>query len=237
MHRIAVIDDHEPVNNMLVELLHEVLPGCMVDQFYESETALKAIDESDYDLVVSDVDLGPGSDKYGGVKIAKALDTKRIPLLVISGSPEYAVQQAVFRALDAWDYLQKPIAEADFSVQVRRAIAFRQTATSSQTAGPISGVFPLVPELVIRRGERKPVQWRTKNLSLSMSQIDIVEHLASRAGQVVSFDDLYKFIASGKNRENLRVKISEIRAEFKSEDDGFDRIKGVPLAGYVWRTD
>jgi DNA-binding response OmpR family regulator len=237
MYRVAVIEDHAPVNDLLAKMVRQLLPDCEVHQYFEADQALEAIRAVDFDLVVSDVDLGPGSDKFGGVKIAKALDTKRIPLLVVSGSPEYAVQEGVFRALDAWDYLQKPIAPADFELQIRRAIAYRKDVVEPHQAKSHTGEFLRVPDLKIDRRERRPVQWKGNDLHLSMSQMDIVEALAREAGNAVATDEFYKFIASGKNKENLRVKISEIRREFKTADEHFDRIKSVALTGYLWRID
>lgn len=239
MYRIAVIEDHLETNDLFAKMLREILPDSEVLQYQDFESASKAINGLDpgFDLVVSDVDLGPGTDKLGGVKIARELDTKRIPLLIISGAPEYEFQRDVFRALDAWDYLQKPVATDDFEKEVRRAIAFRegQKGSDGSTAKRSNTTFPLVPDLVINRGERGPIQWKGKKTHLPMSSIDIVEHLARNAGNTVTYEELYNFIPSGKNKENLRVKIHDIKEAFKIDDNGFDRIKAVVMTGYVWQ--
>ncbi|WP_421955261.1 response regulator transcription factor [Polaromonas sp.] len=233
MQQIAVIDDDPEVIGLLTKWLDDIIPDCKVHPFSQLEKALLGIANTDFDLVVSDVDLGSGSDKYGGVKIAKALDTRRTPLLVISG---FTVQEGVFRALDAWDYLQKPIDEADFKTEVKRALVYRKGLTNTAERTSESG-FLLVPDLIINRRSRETVQWKGHRLQLSMSKIDIVEALAKRAGTPVNHKDLFEFIASGKNISNLRVKMSEIRDEFRSVDAGFDRIHPVPMNGYLWRID
>jgi DNA-binding response OmpR family regulator len=236
MAQIAVIDDDPEVVQLLTGWLKEIVPGDHVSPLLDLESALSAISNTDFDLVVADVDLGPGADKFGGVKIARALDTRRIPLLVVSGSPEYEVQHGVFKALDAWDYLQKPISRVDFELQVRRAIAFRRGASDPANFA-IDGEFHLVPDLKITRKTRSPVQWKAKTVRLSMSQIEVVETLAKNAGQTVKHAVLYEAIASGKNIENLRVKISAIRDEFRAVDPQFDRIKAIQFVGYQWRVD
>jgi DNA-binding response OmpR family regulator len=233
MQQIAVIDDDPEVIDLLTKWLNDIIPDCKVHPFSELDKALLGIANTDFDLVVSDVDLGSGSDKFGGVKIAKALDTRRTPLLVISG---FTVQEGVFHALDAWDYLQKPIDEADFKTEVKRALMYRKGLTNivEQTS---DGGFLLVPDLKINRRSREAVQWKGHRLHLSMSKIDIVEALVKRAGTAVNHKDLFEFIVSGKNISNLRVKMSEIRDEFKTVDASFDRIHPVPMNGYLWRID
>lgn len=234
MYRIAVIEDHRPVNDDLKELLLETLPGCEVHQFYELKPAIEAIATMDFHLVVSDVDLGPGTDKFGGVKIAKALDTLKVPLLIVSGSPEYEMQHDIFKALDAWDYLQKPISAEDFKLQVKRAVRYANSLSAPAADPALNEQFPLVPDLkILGRG---PATWKGKKVSMSMSMLAIVEVLAQNANQVVTQKTLFEHLQSGKNVENLRVKISGIRKAFEAEDADFECIKSVPLAGYTWHS-
>lgn len=233
MPKIAVVDDDPVVIDLLKGWLNEILPNCEVVEYFDLKSALVGIEATDFDLVVSDVDLGSGSDKFGGVQIAAALDTSRSPLLVVTG---FTVQEGVFRALGAWDYLQKPISEADFKREVRRALVYRRGLTDAAT-GDTSTEFPLVPDLQVSRHARDPIHWKGHRIHLPMSKIDIVVELAKRAGTVVTHKELFEHIVSGKNLANLRVKISEIREEFRSVDPTFESIQPVVVSGYLWRVD
>lgn len=233
MPKVAVIDDDPVVVELLTKLLNEAVPNCEVAPFATLESALGGIASDDYDLVISDVDLGNGADRYGGVTIAKALDTTRSPLLVVSG---YTVQEGVFRALGAWDYLQKPISEVEFKTVVQRALVYRRGMLEAGSA-PADAGFPLVPDLKLDTRSRTALLWKGQKIHLAMSKIDIVTALARRAGTAVSKRELFEHIASGKNERNLRVKISEIREEFKSVDEDFDCIQPVVMNGYLWRVD
>lgn len=235
MYRIAVIDDDPEVNKVLSDWVREILPGCEISNFFDLNSSLGALNVIKFDLVISDVDLGDGSDKFGGFKIAKALDTQRVPLLVVSGSSEHEMQEGVFTAMEAWDYLQKPVSSSDFALQVKRAIAFRRSAVESSEVS--DGEFPLVPDLKISRRGRHFVEWKGQRLKLSLSQMDIVETLASDAGRPAKDKVLFEFLTSGKNIPNLRVKMSAIRLEFQSVDPTFDKIKPVPIGSYMWRID
>jgi DNA-binding response OmpR family regulator len=216
--------------DLLTKWLSDILPDYKPYPFLALEPALDAIANNDFDLVVSDVELGDGSDKYGGVKIAKALDMSRTPLLVISG---YAIHEGVFRALEAWEFLEKPIGESDFKGEVKRALVYRKGLTETATSMP-EGRFERVPDLLISQRGSKRVQWKGHRLHLPMSKIDIVEMLAERAGNVVTFKELFDVLPSGKNKSNLRVAISKIRDEFRVVDEDFDQIKPVVMSGYVW---
>lgn len=233
MYKIAVIEDHQSTNDLFKSFIKDTLPDSEVSQFLDLESAITALNEVEFDLVVSDVDLGPGTDEFGGVKIARALNTGLTPLLIVSGSPQHEVQRGVFRALDAWDYLQKPVSASDFSTQVLRAISFRDVAKNPIEADRSTSNESVVPGLQLSPRGRHPI-WNGKKVHISIRQTDLVKELASKAGEVVTYEALYEHIVSGKNKENLRVVISEIRQAFKEADTSFDRIKAVALTGYVW---
>lgn len=233
MIQIAIVDDHAEVIDMLSDWLLKILPGAQLSPFSSVEPALEAIASTSFDLVIADVDLGPGSSRFGGFRIAGALDTKQTPLLVISGAEDEDLQKGAFTALDAWDYMQKPITFTDFEREVRRAIQFRR---GSVIKPPMlaAGTFPLVPDLTITRRSGAPMQWKGKTVRMPMSQIDIVEVLAQNAGVVVLHESLFECITSGRNKENLRVKISNIRDAFEAADPDFKLIETVPFKGYRW---
>jgi DNA-binding response OmpR family regulator len=235
MTRIAVIDDHPEVIRLLSDWLEQLLGDVQIHPCQTLSAALEAISKQAFDLVVADVDLGEGAERFGGVRIARALDTKQTPLLVVSGSTDVELQAGIFNALDAWDYLQKPVSRPDFEREVQRAIGFRRGMAAPVISS--EGSFPLVPDLKITRRSGRPMEWKGKVVRMPMSKIDIVETLARNAGQVVAHSTLIDCIATGRNKENLRVKISEIRDAFEVEDGNFDRIETVPFKGYKWRID
>ena len=53
-------------------------------------------------------------------------------------------------------------------------------------------------------------------------------------GEVVSYEDLYKVVKSGRNRDNIRKHVSTIREAFKELDATFDGIENVPMRGFRW---
>lgn len=55
-----------------------------------------------------------------------------------------------------------------------------------------------------------------------------------RRGEVVSYDELFAVVKSGRNRDNIRKHISTIREAFRELDEHFDRIENVPMRGFRW---
>lgn len=231
MLRIAIIEDHPATNDEFRAFLIDLWPDCKVEQYLTFDQAIVGVTSIDFDLIVSDIDLGEGTDRYGGIKIAKALDSQRTPFLVVSGSPQPEMHRDIFRALDAWDYLQKPVTAADFAIQARRAIAFRL----AQTKNDEQAIRPGVPDLLIDLTAREMVKWKGERVVLSMTQIRLVQKMIENINQVVPYAAFFGDIESGRNKENLRVHIAGIREAFKDVDSTFKKIATTTMIGYSWR--
>lgn len=237
MYRIAVVEDDRPTNDTFKGYVLKAWPGSVVEQYFDFDSAQRALAAASYDLVICDIDLGAGSDKYGGIKISKALDSTRTPLLVVSGLPQPDLHREICRALDAWDYLQKPVTEADFRSQIVRAVTYRQAIVQrgDAPAGPPPR-FSTDPDIAIDLHSRVKVRWKGRPVNLSLTQVRLLETLVHNANRPVSYEALFEQIDSGRNKENLRVHIAAIRTALKEADPAFDdRLHNTPMLGYLWR--
>lgn len=233
MLKFAVIEDIAITNDEFKAFLERIWPDCQVNQFLTYDSAIQAIRAIDYDLIVSDIDLGEGTDRFGGIKIAKALDSQRTPFLVVSGSPQPELQREIFRALDAWDYLQKPVTEADFAVQAKRAIAFRLAQQGKYEEIPVS---TNIEDLKIDLTSRVMVKWKGHKVALSMTQIRLLQAMIEKPDTAISYSDFYARIDSGHNKQNLRVHIKQMRQAFIDADPSFDKIETKHMIGYFWKS-
>jgi DNA-binding winged helix-turn-helix (wHTH) protein len=68
-----------------------------------------------------------------------------------------------------------------------------------------------------------------------MTQIDILDLLVKNSNQTVAFSELFGELISGRNKDNLRMHLSDLKSRFKAVDESFDRIQSVPMIGYSWR--
>jgi len=85
---------------------------------------------------------------------------------------------------------------------------------------------PLRQGAALYRGQRV-------NLPLTAQRILAVLH--GRRGEIVSYEELYAAIKSGRNRDNVRKHVSTIREALREIEPAFDAIENVPMRGFRWR--
>lgn len=230
MTRVAVIEDDLPTSNQLKDWILAARPGITVDQWFNRDDAEAAIAREDYALVTLDIELG--RERHAGVAIINAINKtgRGTPVLVVSAMPA-AIYRSIMKALDAWDYLQKTaFEEADFIetfLEILRAARDRPNGKTA-AAAPVGDELSLDP---LRQGT--PL-WRGKRVNLPLTAQRILAALYQRRGEVVSYDELFAVVKSGRNRDNIRKHISTIREAFRELDETFDRIENIPMRGFRW---
>ena len=226
--KVAVIEDDIPTSKQIREWILAARPGIAVDAWFNRDDAEAAIARENYDVVVLDIELG--RERHAGVAIINAINksARGTPVLVVSAMPA-AIYRSIMKALDAWDYLQKTtFEEADFIdtfLEILRASRDRENARPAQPAGDELALDPL--------RQNTPL-WRGKRVNLPLTAQRILATLYQRRGQVVSYDELFQVVKSGRNRDNIRKHISTIREAFRELDEGFDRIENIPMRGFRW---
>lgn len=121
-------------------------------------------------------------------------------------------------------------------------------------SGARAGVTPVdsSAEAALQRGdlalrvEIKRALWKGKEVALSLGEFQIVWALAGRAGDDLSYRELYD-LARGEGfvagqgeegyRANVRAMIKRIRKKFMEIDPGFDALENYAGFGYRWRRD
>ena len=228
MFKVAVIEDDLPTSNQLKAWILSARPGIEVDQWFTRDDAETAITREAYDLVVLDIELG--RERHAGVAIINAINKGRkgTPVLVVSAMPA-TIYRSIMKALDAWDYLQKTsFEEADFIdtfLEILRATRDREISKPDVDTGNELSLDPL--------RQNTPL-WRGKRVNLPLTAQRILSALYQRRGQVVSYDELFQVVKSGRNRDNIRKHISTIREAFRELDEDFDRIENIPMRGFRW---
>jgi DNA-binding response OmpR family regulator len=228
MTKVAVIEDDLPTSNQLRDWILSARPGITVDQWFTRDDAESAIAREDYAVVVLDIELG--RERHAGVAIINAINkgARGTPVLVVSAMPA-TIYRSIMKALDAWDYLQKTtFEEGDFIdtfLEILRASRDRGAARPAEPAGDELSLDPL---------RQSTPLWRGKRVNLPLTAQRILATLYQRRGQVVSYDELFQVVKSGRNRDNIRKHISTIRDAFRELDESFDRIENIPMRGFRW---
>ena len=235
MFKVAVIEDDLPTSSQIKGWIVSARPGIVVDQWFTRDDAETAIAREVYDLVVLDIELG--RERHAGVAIINAINKGRpgTPVLVVSAMPA-AIYRSIMKALDAWDYLQKTtFEEADFIdtfLEIARAARARKAVAIATAAAALPSAD--ADELAIDPLRQSTPLWRGQRVNLPLTAQRILAALYQQRGQVVSYDELFQVVKSGRNRDNIRKHISTIREAFRELDADFDRIENIPMRGFRW---
>jgi two-component system response regulator HydG len=123
MAKILVVDDQRNMRTTLAMMLRGA--GHDVDEAADGDTACTMIANEDYDLVLTDLKMGPtdGMAVLRHTKDRSALT--EVIVMTAYGTIESAVEAM---RTGAYDYIQKPFGEEELLVKVQRAVEKRKLA-------------------------------------------------------------------------------------------------------------
>ena len=226
--RIAVVEDDPPTRDQLIGWLRAARPDAVVTALADRDAAEAVLSAERFDLVTLDLELG--RERHAGIALINLLNKRGLgtPVLVVSAMPA-AVYRSIMKALDAWDYLQKTaFEEADFIE------TFLEILRAGRERSPTRHHEPAAHELALDPLRQSTPLWCGKRVNLPLTAQRILSTLYQRRGEVVSYDELFAVVKSGRNRDNIRKHISTIREAFRELDEHFDRIENVPMRGFRW---
>jgi DNA-binding response OmpR family regulator len=232
--RIALIEDDQPTSAQLAAWIRAARPDIQIDTWFNRDDAEAAIQRERYDVVLLDIELG--HERNAGVALINTINKLRpdTPVLVISAMPA-AIYRSIMKALDAWDYLQKTtFEERDFIetfLEILRA-ALRNPAQSATNS--VAPTAKPNDDLSLDPLWQRTPTWRGQRVNLPLTAQRILATLHQRAGEVVSYEDLFDVVKSGRSRDNVRKHVSTIREAFKEVDEDFAGIENIPMRGFRW---
>jgi len=227
MTLVAVIEDDVPTSRQLAGWIRAAKPGIEVHQWFDRDSAEAALARERYDVVVLDIELG--RERHAGVALINEINKQRqgTPVLVVSAMPA-AIYRGIMKALDAWDYLQKTtFEEADF---IDTFLEILRVARASHAPAAVRAPEELSLDPL---WQRTPT-WRGQRINLPLTAQRILATLYQHAGDVVSYEELFDVVKSGRNRDNVRKHVSTIRDAMREVDPSFDGIENVPMRGFRW---
>jgi DNA-binding response OmpR family regulator len=227
-NKVAVIEDDRPTSEQLSGWIRAARPELQVDQWFDRDSAEAALARERYEMVVLDIELG--RERNAGIALINEINKLNAgtPVLVVSAMPA-AIYRGIMKALDAWDYLQKTsFDEAEF---IDTFLDILRAARAREPAAPV----PAAPEALQLDPlwQRSPL-WKGERINLPLTAQRILATLYQRAPQVVSYEDLYDVVKSGRTRDNVRKHVSTLREALKEVDPSFDAIENVPMRGFRW---
>jgi two-component system response regulator CpxR len=235
--QILIIDDDAELCELLTELLGQ--EGYAVESAKDGISGLARALSKPYALVVLDVML-PGQN---GFEVLQRLrQTSRVPVLMLTARGE-DVDRIVGLEMGADDYLPKPFNPRELVARVR-AIHRRARDAGSGGGGAGAGAgggagdgkaTVLMDDLELSPAARR-VRLRGEELKLTTAEYDLLEALVSRAGTVVSREELTKIVLGRRLAafdRAIDMHVSNLRKKLGPAPSGGERIKTVRSAGYI----
>ncbi|MEU7475666.1 response regulator transcription factor [Lentzea sp. NPDC042327] len=220
--RVLVVDDEAGVRRALERGLSA--EGMEVVTAADGPTALRVALTGAFDVVLLDIML-PGLSGYRVLQRMRA-DGVRTPVLMVSAK-DGEVDQADGLDLGADGYLVKPFSFVVLVAQVRALLRRGGGARRRLTLG----------ELVIDRGLRE-VSWAGQDVSLSPREYAVLDVLASRAGSVVTKDELLRTVwgdEQAATRNAVEVYVGYLRRKLEAVGAG-EVVRTVRGHGYIAST-
>jgi len=117
-YRILIVDDEKNMCRSL-EILLESETNCKTSSVTSAEAAIKTLDRTDYDLVVTDLTM-PG---MNGMELLRYIK-EHYPQTQVIMMTAYSTVQSAIEAIKigAYDYLLKPFNDDEFLLSVRKAL-------------------------------------------------------------------------------------------------------------------
>ncbi|MGB8213284.1 MAG: response regulator transcription factor [Anaerolineales bacterium] len=254
--RILIVDDEANVRFVLEKTLsHE---GYMLDTAENGQAAINKLGQSQYDLVLLDLNMKP----VGGIQVLNAIRELNSEIVVIILTAHSTIDSAVEALrLGAFDYLYKPASPEAIRQRVREGIQHRQqtllrsrlldqieslrqnlidldkeTETIGQTASPHR--FIRTGKLVVDKYHRSATL-DGELLDLTTAEFDLLACLADGAPSPVSPKKLVMAalnydIDEAEAREIIKYHIHQLRQKVEPDSANPKYIKTVRYKGYFW---
>jgi DNA-binding response OmpR family regulator len=232
--RIALIEDDPPTSAQLTAWIRAARPDIQIDTWFNRDDAEAAIQRERYDVVLLDIELG--HERNAGVALINTINKLRpgTPVLVISAMPA-AIYRSIMKALDAWDYLQKTtFEERDFIETFLEILRAARKNPAQSATNSVANIAKPNDDLSLDPLWQRTPTWRGQRVNLPLTAQRILAKLHQRAGEVVSYEELFDVVKSGRSRDNVRKHVSTIREAFKEVDEDFAGIENIPMRGFRW---
>ena len=228
MDRILVIDD----DSELCELLTDYLSG----EGFIVETAndgRQGVDQAligDYVLVILDVML---PELNGFDVLRKIRQQSKVPVIMLTARGD-DIDRIVGLELGADDYLPKPFNPRELVARIR-AIQRRMVTDVQQPAA--EKLTELIVGDVILNPTNRMVQCAGKNIELTSVEFNLLEVLLTRAGEVISREDLVEKVLGRRLSaydRSIDVHVSALRKKLGHYEGDTERIRTVRSVGYLY---
>lgn len=204
--RVLIVDDESAIRRALHNTLHGM--GFAVDDVATGEAALELVGETEYDVVLMDINM-PG---IGGVRACREI-RKSLPHLGILMLTVRDREDDKIAALDAGadDYITKPFQVRELAARIRAAVRRSSASRTDPDAVIRIGNIELDPARRLVRKSGEPVH-------LTPKEFDLLRYLMAHAGLPITHARLLHAVWGpeyGGELEYLRTFVRQLRKKLE----------------------
>jgi len=176
---ILIVDDEEPIRNILCRLL--LCDGHSCEVAADGREALSMVSTKHFDLVLLDINMP----KLSGMEVLHRLNAEypNTCVIMLTGVADTKIVTEALK-LGACDYIIKPFDLDDLSMRVKRALELKKLALENRVAQPGTALSEAIKALLynqISLEQFKDIGWPQTGDAKSCAQfaIDPLEYLNS----------------------------------------------------------
>ena len=224
-HIVVVEDDVDQLANYSYALSKK---GFTVSG-YESADEIQHALSGQPSLVLLDIHLGRDPDAGFGICQWLLDRYPGLPVIFLTSRTD-EIDQIFGLRLGAWDYLTKPISTALLVEKVAAVLKRANRARNGMDTVLTDGGLIVDPD-------RAQVSYHGEPVSLTVTELAILEALMRAEGAVLTYDQLAERTRQTVVTNNtLSTHIKHIRRKLKLIDQSFDALINVYGTGYRWES-
>jgi DNA-binding response OmpR family regulator len=225
IQRILVVDDEPAVSDLLAYNLRKAHYEVLIAA--DGGEALRLARQAAPDLILLDLMIP----EIDGLDVCRELrKTGDVPIIMITARGE-EIDRVVGLELGADDYVTKPFSMRELMARIKAVL--RRTQSDDQERAPVAllcGPGGLQMDL-----EARTVRVREITLNLTRLEFDLLHHLLSNAGRVLSRERLLEqawgYDFAGDTRA-VDSAVKRLRAKLRAASGDADGIEAVRGIGY-----
>lgn len=224
-HRILVVDDEPAVTDLLAYNLRKAHYDVMVAN--DGLEALRVVYEASPDLILLDLMLP----EVDGLDVCRELrKTSSVPIIMITARGE-EIDRVVGLELGADDYVTKPFSVRELMARIKAVLR----RSKSDDKEHLNSKLLHGPGGLLMDVEAHTVVVEDKTLNLTRLEFDLLYHLLSNAGHVLTRERLLEqawgYDFAGDTRA-VDSAVKRLRAKLRTAIVNADAIEAVRGVGY-----
>ena len=222
---IFLVEDDDVTATMLAA--HLTKDGYQVSRFADGITLIDDVQQQSPDAVILDARL-PSTD---GFDLCRELRPKYRGAIILLTSRDDDIDELLGLELGADDYIRKPATSRIVLAHLRACL--RRSATAAPAEIPDEVVLG---SLQVNRVTRS-AHLKRKELTLTTAEFDLLWLLVSRAGEILSREDIFRQTRGldydGLDR-SIDMRVSRLRKLIGDDPDNPRIIKTIRAKGYLF---